>query len=648
MSIRRSLIAGILFFSVIGALFADAGPASAAVTGMSISPAVQTVSPRANFDIVVALNTSVPSRGGQCALSFNPTLMQCNSVTEGSFYKGWAQANSSSTIVFPQPTINNSTGQVTLIGIAIMGTKDGGASGGGEFCTCHMTAKSGSGGTSAVTLSDVAIIDPSGDMITGISVNNGQIVITSSTSTPTPTPTLTPTPTPTPTPTSTPTPMPTPTPTPRPVLTPAPECDVNGDLKVDVGDIVAIGLRWGQQGAPGWVPADVNKDGTVSILDVVITGLHLGESFSTTSPAPALTPTPTPTPTPAPVSTQNITTVDSKKDSGTILPNTSTPVATQNPIVIELSGIIDSGGIIQKDFQQENIKYNQKNWIVRLEIKSGTRALTKENTALQEIKIQPSTTPPPSPPSGEDILGFVADFSPGGATFSSPLSVTFEYDPALLPPGVNDSNLALAYFDTQTGKWIICDYTIDAANHSITGYISHFTLFAILAKRVHGIGWAWTGIMIIGELAIGAAIILFILKRRRTPVAFAGAPATVSQSAGLNTAGEAKVIRASSEKARTRNIEPHSDLSKIRLEITDRGIVLDQDNKITQDVAIVRGKSPLPLGYDATLCVAFYLGPGETKSESPIVITLEYDTALHPKGVIKVVVTEKSSKKQGE
>jgi hypothetical protein len=184
-------------------------------------------------------------------------------------------------------------------------------------------------------------------------------------------------------------------------------------------------------------------------------------------------------------------------------------------MVIDFSGVIDSGGTIQRDFHQDNTQDNRKDWIVRLDIKSGTMALTKEGTALQVIVIQPSIMPPPSPPSGESIIGFMADFLPAGAVFTMPLSVTFDYDPALLPPGTDDGNLSLAFYDTQTGQWTTCDSTIDPANHSLTGYISHFTLYAVLAKKAHGISWALTGIMIIGEVAAGAAIIRFILRRRR-------------------------------------------------------------------------------------------------------------------------------------
>jgi hypothetical protein len=40
-----------------------------------------------------------------------------------------------------------------------------------------------------------------------------------------------------------------------------------------------IGLRWGETGADGWIREDVNNDGAVDIGDVVVIGLHWGETW---------------------------------------------------------------------------------------------------------------------------------------------------------------------------------------------------------------------------------------------------------------------------------------------------------------------------------------------------------------------------------
>lgn len=97
---------------------------------------------------------------------------------------------------------------------------------------------------------------------------------------PTPSPTPTPTPSPTPAPTPSPTPAPTPPPTATPTPTPEPSCppwDVNCDGCVNVLDVILVGQRWGETGVYCWIREDVNCDGTISVLDIVICGQHWGE-----------------------------------------------------------------------------------------------------------------------------------------------------------------------------------------------------------------------------------------------------------------------------------------------------------------------------------------------------------------------------------
>jgi DMSO/TMAO reductase YedYZ molybdopterin-dependent catalytic subunit len=58
-----------------------------------------------------------------------------------------------------------------------------------------------------------------------------------------------------------------------------PEWDLNGDRICDIGDVVKVGLRWGETGSDGWVPEDLNSDGIVDIGDVVVVGLYWGQTW---------------------------------------------------------------------------------------------------------------------------------------------------------------------------------------------------------------------------------------------------------------------------------------------------------------------------------------------------------------------------------
>jgi hypothetical protein len=55
--------------------------------------------------------------------------------------------------------------------------------------------------------------------------------------------------------------------------------DLNSDHICDIGDVVMLGLKWGQTGAGGWIPEDLNNDGIIDIGDVVVLGLYWNETW---------------------------------------------------------------------------------------------------------------------------------------------------------------------------------------------------------------------------------------------------------------------------------------------------------------------------------------------------------------------------------
>jgi hypothetical protein len=58
-----------------------------------------------------------------------------------------------------------------------------------------------------------------------------------------------------------------------------PAWDPNGDGVCNVLDLIDIGNKLGQTGAPGWIPEDVNKDGVINVLDLIQVGSHLGQTW---------------------------------------------------------------------------------------------------------------------------------------------------------------------------------------------------------------------------------------------------------------------------------------------------------------------------------------------------------------------------------
>lgn len=53
-----------------------------------------------------------------------------------------------------------------------------------------------------------------------------------------------------------------------------PAWDLNMDGKVDVLDMILVGQKFGQAGSPGWLGEDVNKDGKIDVLDMILIGQH--------------------------------------------------------------------------------------------------------------------------------------------------------------------------------------------------------------------------------------------------------------------------------------------------------------------------------------------------------------------------------------
>jgi hypothetical protein len=50
--------------------------------------------------------------------------------------------------------------------------------------------------------------------------------------------------------------------------------DVNNDGQVNVLDLIMIGQHFAQTGSPGWISEDINKDGQVNVLDMILVGQH--------------------------------------------------------------------------------------------------------------------------------------------------------------------------------------------------------------------------------------------------------------------------------------------------------------------------------------------------------------------------------------
>lgn len=75
------------------------------------------------------------------------------------------------------------------------------------------------------------------------------------------------------------------------------------------------------------------------------------------------------------------------------------------------------------------------------------------------------------------------EFKPDGLTFNAPVKISLKYDPTLIPEGINEGNLKLAY--ESGGDWIIIsDSNVDTTNHIVSGQTTHFTKYSITSEKL--------------------------------------------------------------------------------------------------------------------------------------------------------------------
>ena len=142
----------------------------------------------------------------------------------------------------------------------------------------------------------------------------------------------------------------------------------------------------------------------------------------------------------------------------------------------DLSDYVDDDGRFIRDFSTES-----SNSKVKLSVPENTVGLTAQGEPLSEININ-QMDEPPLPPESHNVIGLAYEFGPEGATFNPPITISFTYDPSLIPPGVNEENLVIAVWDPSAGEWVELVCTVDPDTNTITAQISHFSILTVMAS----------------------------------------------------------------------------------------------------------------------------------------------------------------------
>lgn len=466
-------------------------PTIAANAVLRVEPASMTIEAGVAFTISVQLDTDKPSRGAQAGITFDPAILQCDRVEEGSFFSTWAQSQGGSTSVFPSPACNNSAGKVSSGAVIILGgvtgpmAAAGGPTGSGSIFIVHFKAKAR--GSSPLTLVDTEVSsdDLAHPRRLALTVRNGTVTVGAATATPSPT------------------------------------LGSNATPQENVAAAMGSGAA-GSDAAGATSSSSTSVDGETGSA---ITGGSANASDGVPAAGGGQVPGETTATgdTPSGSGTQSVPGGQGGGNraplagTGAACPDGSSKVdATYNlclpdvTLSYDLSAYVDDNGIFNSD-----VEVQAPDGLSALRIRRDTQALTADNLPLRGVSVC-VLEQIPAIDSTRMLVTTAYQLSPEGATFDPPATIIIAYDPAKLPPGVKDSDLKVATFNYDTYEWLELKSQVMINNATVAAKHGHFSVYAVVAKRpVHN----WRPLIIgssIVELLIGAAAI-FYLRRRRTP-----------------------------------------------------------------------------------------------------------------------------------
>lgn len=150
--------------------------------------------------------------------------------------------------------------------------------------------------------------------------------------------------------------------------------------------------------------------------------------------------------------------------------------STTTSPVTNLTQFMDDNGIFLEDAQAQSIDKT-----VKLIFSKGTYFTVLEGigstVTIESVEEQEE----PETPENCLLIGQSYNIRPEGANFSPPIKIQFSYDETSLPAGAQEKDLLIAWWDTESEKWVsLEDCEVDETANTITGFVEHFTMFALI------------------------------------------------------------------------------------------------------------------------------------------------------------------------
>lgn len=170
---------------------------------------------------------------------------------------------------------------------------------------------------------------------------------------------------------------------------------------------------------------------------------------------------------------------------------------------------VASGNITTDGFLMESLEFTIQNGELYFSLPEGTRILNREGKPPAMIMIDP-ITPSELPPSPSDDSVILMPFIIQPALTIDPImKVTIHYDEGELDAGINEEDLVLAYYDEAREKWVMLPTEVDVEAKTVTAWVSHTSIFAILSNIAGEFPWWW----IVGGV-LGIVLLAFLIRHR--------------------------------------------------------------------------------------------------------------------------------------
>ena len=124
------------------------------------------------------------------------------------------------------------------------------------------------------------------------------------------------------------------------------------------------------------------------------------------------------------------------------------------------------------------------------------------------IMIDPVTLSELPPPLSSDSIILMPFSIHPALTIDPIMEMTIHYDEGGLA-GINEEDLALAYYDEAREKWVMLPTEVDVEANTVTAWVSHTSIFALLSNIAGEFPWWW----IIGGV-LGIVLLAFLIRHR--------------------------------------------------------------------------------------------------------------------------------------